>query len=123
MQAFVHGESIESNIVMVAVLDPVKVKEWAAENFKDVNIETENLEDDQYMGSLELKKLVIEDMKRLADMNKLTGLERIKDPKWLTMTLKPFTMENDLITPTQKLKRNKAKEIYATEIAKMYGKH
>jgi long-chain acyl-CoA synthetase len=108
---------------MVAVLDPVKVKEWAAENFKDVNIETENLEDDQYMGSLELKKLVIEDMKRLADMNKLTGLERIKDPKWLTMTLKPFTMENDLITPTQKLKRNKAKEIYATEIAKMYGKH
>lgn len=87
MQAFVHGESIESNIVMVAVLDPVKVKEWAAETHKGINLETENLEDSKYMESAELKKLVIEDMKRLADMNKLTGLERIRDPKCLTLTL------------------------------------
>lgn len=107
---------------MVAVLDPVKVKEWIAETQKGINLETENIEDDKYMGSAELKKLVIDDMKRLADVNKLTGLERIKDPKWITLTTQPFTMENDLITPTQKLKRNKAKEIFATQIAKMYGK-
>jgi len=44
---------------------------------------------------------------RLAKENNFTSLEKPKD---LIIQLDPFTVENDILTPTFKLKRNIAKE-------------
>lgn len=48
----------------------------------------------------------------------LTSLERIKK---VFLTPEPFTQQNDLITPTFKIKRNIAKKVFLEEINKMYA--
>ena len=48
-------------------------------------------------------------MDKAAKDNHLTGLEKIKK---VFCTLETFTVQNDLMTPTFKLKRNNAKKIY-----------
>ena len=47
----------------------------------------------------------------------LTSLEKVKK---FHMTMTAFTVENDLITPTFKIKRNNAKKIFINELNKMY---
>lgn len=57
-----------------------------------------------------MKKDVLADMDRLAKANNFSGLEKIKQ---VHLTMDPFTIENDLLTPTMKLKRNIAKKVFA----------
>ena len=41
-------------------------------------------------------------------------------PKKLFISSNEFTVENNALTPTQKLKRKEAKEVYIKEIKEMY---
>jgi long-chain acyl-CoA synthetase len=62
---------------------------------------------------------VLSDLNRLAVENKFSGLEKLKQ---IHLTLDPFTIENDTLTPTMKIKRNIAKKFFEKEIAEMYAK-
>ena len=53
-----------------------------------------------------------------AKENALTSLEKIKK---VHLTMTPFTVENDLITPTFKIKRNIAKKYFEAQIEQMYA--
>jgi len=57
----------------------------------------------------EFKKVVIDDLEQLGKSNKLSSLEKPKD---VIMTAEPFSIENNILTPTFKLKRNVARDIY-----------
>jgi long-chain acyl-CoA synthetase len=48
----------------------------------------------------------------------LTTLER---PKKIHLTGAPFSIENDILTPTLKLKRHAAKKFYQEQIDKLYA--
>ena len=48
----------------------------------------------------------------------LNGLEKIKK---VHLTSTPWTVENDLITPTFKIKRNIAKKTFLEQIEAMYA--
>ena len=54
----------------------------------------------------------------LANANKFNSLER---PKQMTLLLEPFTIEDGILTPTMKLKRNIAKERFSKQILDMYN--
>jgi len=41
----------------------------------------------------------------------------------VTLTLEPWTIDNGLLTPTMKTKRNRVLEHYAAEVKKMYQEH
>ena len=56
-------------------------------------------------------------MNRLSTENKLSGLEKPKD---IWLTLDAFSIENNMLTPTFKLKRNIGREVYRAQIDKMY---
>lgn len=56
-----------------------------------------------------MEKDLLADMDKLAKANNFSGLEKIKK---VHLTLDPFTIENDLLTPTMKLKRNIAKKYF-----------
>jgi len=56
-------------------------------------------------------------MQRLALENKLTGLEKPKD---VYFTLTSFSVENNILTPTFKLKRNIARDVFKPQIDAMY---
>ena len=58
----------------------------------------------------------MDDMTALAQANKFNSLEK---PKCLKLLKDPWT-ENDLLTPTMKMKRNLAKARYEKEILEMY---
>ena len=48
----------------------------------------------------------------------LNSLERIKA---VYLTPEAFTVENDIITPTFKIKRNIAKKVFAEKITQLYA--
>ena len=59
------------------------------------------------------------DLIALATKNKLSSLEKPKD---IFLTTEEFSIENDLLTPTFKLKRNVAAKAYQEQIDAMYKK-
>ena len=64
------------------------------------------------------KKLVMLELERLAKENKLSGLEKPKD---ICFTLEAFSVDNNILTPTFKLKRNIAREVFKPQIDAMYS--
>ena len=66
----------------------------------------------------DFKRAVADNLEELGKANKLSSLEKPKDVYIKTV---PFSVENDLLTPTFKLKRNKAKDFYKTQIDAMYA--
>jgi long-chain acyl-CoA synthetase len=55
---------------------------------------------------------------KLATENKLNSLEK---PKQIQLLLDPWTVDNDFLTPTFKMKRNIAKIKLQEDITRMYG--
>jgi len=65
------------------------------------------------------KEELMSEILSLCKEHKLSGLERPKD---ISLSAEPMTIENNLITPTFKLKRNVAKVHYKAQIDAMYDK-
>jgi len=65
----------------------------------------------------EYKKVVFDDLEQLGRANKLSSLEKPKD---IILTTEPFSIENNMLTPTFKLKRNIGREVYKNQIDAMY---
>ena len=105
----VCGDSLKNCTVAIIAPDMEQVKIWAAANGK---------EQESIFTDSEFKKEVMEDMNQLAVHNKLSGLEK---PKEISFTSDPFSVENGILTPTMKLKRNIGKKIYQEQIDKMYN--
>ncbi|KAM7257648.1 hypothetical protein ACFE04_013389 [Oxalis oulophora] len=63
------------------------------------------------------KAAVFADMDAIGKEAQLRGFEFAKA---VTLVLEPFTLENDLLTPTFKIKRPQAKEYFANAISDMY---
>lgn len=71
------------------------------------------------LANEEFNKAVIEDMNSIAAKNKLSGLEKLKQ---ILIIEKPFTIEDDIMTPSMKLKRNVAKKVFEKEIKELYSR-
>lgn len=65
----------------------------------------------------DFKKLILEEINRLTKEKKLSSLEKPKD---IFISKDGFTIENNLLTPTFKLKRNIAREYFRGQIDEMY---
>jgi len=99
----VYGDSLQSWLVAICVIDGGPVKKWADE--KGISCErSEDLSENK-----DLKKAILDDLLEIAKANKFSGLEKIKK---IHITKDPFTIENDVLTPTLKIKRNIAKKVY-----------
>jgi len=59
----------------------------------------------------------MDDMASLGTKKNLSSLEK---PKEIFLTTEPFSIENGILTPTMKLKRNIGRKIYEEQIEKMY---
>ena len=81
---------------------PEKVAEWAKANGKE--------EKDAYTDE-GFKAQVLDSIKEIGKKNKLSSLEIPKD---VNLSEEPFSVENNLITPTFKMKRHVAKTHFKT---------
>jgi long-chain acyl-CoA synthetase len=79
--------------------------------------ESHSISQEEALNSNELKHQIIKDMDAKAKEYGLNSLEKVKA---LHLTAEPFSIENDIITPTFKIKRNIAKKVFKAYIDKMY---
>jgi len=98
-QVWIYGDSLRDFICIIAVVSPPKVKKWAASLDKPLEGVSEALK------TKALKDEIYADLMALATASKLNSLEK---PKNMLLLEEPFSVENDLLTPTMKLKRNVA---------------
>lgn len=105
-QSFVYGDSLQHCLVAIVYPKPA-----AVEKFKHDNPGVDYLQNDNF------KKAILADMVKLADAHHCSSLEK---PKAIHLVADGFSVENDLLTPTFKLKRNIAKNVFTEQINKMY---
>jgi long-chain acyl-CoA synthetase len=109
-QCFIYGDSLKSSLVSVIVPDVDVVTEWAKKTgSKDTFAEL--------CASTELKKIIGDSMREVATAAKLGGFEQARS---FILEATPFSVENDLLTPTFKLKRQEAFKKYKSVIDTMY---
>lgn len=97
LQNWIYGDSLKDHLICFIVVNPENVQKWAKEHDKEFN--------NDLMKDNELIQLIYSDLLRLANEKKLNGLEK---PKQLMLFKDPWT-DQDLLTPTMKMKRNVAK--------------
>eukprot|EP00347_Sterkiella_histriomuscorum_P005970 403354567 len=108
-QIFVYGDSLQHFLVAIIVPDHDQVRKFAEEN----GIEQQGVYQNQ-----EFKEQVIAQMMDKAKEYNLSSLEKIKK---IHLHPTPFTVDNDLITPTFKIKRNVAKKVFQEQLDKLYA--
>ncbi len=115
LQVFVHGESVESTLVAIVVPKKSACVEFL--NGKGVDCTEEDVE--KHFKNEDLIKDVLNDMSVNGKKNDFKGFEIIKK---CYLSNEPFSVDNGMLTPTMKLKRNEAKQKYTKEIQAMYAK-
>ncbi|CAF1508780.1 unnamed protein product [Adineta ricciae] len=109
-QVFVYGNGYKSFTVAVLVPDADVLEKYAREN----NISGDTAE---LCKKKEIKELIFNDIKRLEKSNSLKGFEMAKD---IYLHSEPFSVENNLLTPTMKTKRPELGKYFEKEIEEMY---
>lgn len=113
-QAFVYGDSLKSELVAIVVPDAEAVHDWAR---------AEGLPADLTFPELcrqpLLKETILDEIEL---QSKRAGLHGFEIPKAVYLESEAFTGANDLLTPTQKLKRMQARDRYAAIIQELYAK-
>jgi len=113
-QIWVYGDSLRDYIISFIVIDPAQSKKWCVAN----GVEWNNEDATPILTDPKFKQAVLDDFNKLAAGAKLSSLEK---PKNLTLLLSPWTEQNDMLTPTQKLKRNIATLKLKEDIDRMYN--
>ena len=110
-----HGDSFQTYLVGIIVPDEEPTRTWAKQHLSP---EEAAAPFSTLCKNDKLKSEIMSEIKRLSKKNGLQGFETVKG-----VYLEPniFTAENDLVTPTFKLKRPQLRDYYADEIAKLYA--
>ncbi|KAI9203595.1 uncharacterized protein BJ171DRAFT_137214 [Polychytrium aggregatum] len=128
-QIFIHGDSLQSELVCIVVPSPDQAVKFAIE--KGYLPKSTPIPEAIAQGQAELpeqlkalvanekfKQDVLNDITSLAKINKLAGFET---PKAIFLDTEVMTIDNNLLTPTLKLKRDTARDKYQKQIEEMYA--
>ena len=75
----------------------------------ELNLYEEGKDLKEVLNHKEMHKAILNKFLELAKHNKLSGLEKIKK---IFVSSEPWTIDNDILTPTMKIKRNIAKNVF-----------
>ena len=113
-QIFIYGDSLQSYLIAVIYPKSHDVIEFLKK--KDENVSKENYKN--YFDDQELKTDIIKELDKYGRKNGLKGFEL---PKKIHLCKEPFSVENQIVTPTMKIRRHIAKKYFEQEIKKLYG--
>ncbi|KAH9512975.1 Long-chain-fatty-acid--CoA ligase 5 [Bulinus truncatus] len=111
-QVYVHGDSLQAFLVGIIVPDPDTLPQLC--NKLGINGTTKEL-----VQNPVLKEAIMKDLVHLGKQQGLTSLELVKD---IYLHSELFSVENGLLTPTFKTKRQDVQKYFAKEIEHMYYK-
>lgn len=110
-----HGDSLQSSLVAVVVPDPETLA--AIVQAKLPQVHAKKLSFAELCKAPEVVALVLGQMTKVGKKAELRGFEQAKA---LYLESEPFAVENDLLTPTFKVKRPQAKKHYEAKITELY---
>ncbi|KAJ8592807.1 acetyl-CoA synthetase-like protein [Rhizopogon salebrosus TDB-379] len=118
LQIFVHGDSLQSYLVAVVVPDPVALAPLVSTILgeKVTSDNTPALE--KAIKDPRVVARVLAVLNKEAKKNRLAGFEVVKR---VHVSLNPFSIEDNTLTPTLKLRRKDAFAKYATELQALYA--
>ncbi|KAJ5238711.1 hypothetical protein N7468_003330 [Penicillium chermesinum] len=117
-QGYIHGDSLQTFLVGIFGVAPDSFAPWASKVLgrtiepTDLEAIKTAAEDDK------IRRAVLRDLARVAKKHKLAGYERVRN---VALRLEPFTIENNLLTPTLKLKRPPTTKMYRTLLDQLYA--
>ncbi|XP_003390218.1 PREDICTED: long-chain-fatty-acid--CoA ligase 5-like [Amphimedon queenslandica] len=112
-QMFLYGDSLRSSCVAIVVPDEEVLTQWAGEHDKGGKSFEELCTDE------DIKKMIFDDLQSVARKENLNSLEI---PKAIELISEAFSVENDLQTPTFKIKRPAVKQRYKEVFDELYSK-
>lgn len=107
-QMYVHGNSMADYLVGLVVLDEDSIKLWSNEN-KSVAPSIEK--------NSKLWRAVFDDLIQIGQLQHLMPYEQVKT---IAILNEPFTMENDMFTPTFKIRRKAVEKKYKQLLEDLY---
>lgn len=120
-QVFVYGDSFQSYLVAVVIPDEEVIRgSWAKTQEEDNQLASGALSKssfDQLCKNKLLKDDIMADIKKLSKSNGLHGFETVRA---IHIGSEPFSVENGLLTPTFKMKRQQLKDRYESVIDALY---
>lgn len=114
-QIYLHGDSLQSSLVAIVVPDPDTLASIVQAKLPQVH--AKKLSFPELCKAPEVVALVLDQMTKVGKKAELRGFEQAKA---LYLESEPFAVENDLLTPTFKVKRPQAKKHYEAKIAELY---
>ncbi|KAK8799732.1 hypothetical protein WA158_006280 [Blastocystis sp. Blastoise] len=116
-QCYIYGDSTRDSLVGIVVPEEYTIKKWWKElHNNDTQVSSYTYE--QICKEQETKDLLLNEMKSLHKQNALRGFERVIN---IYVDSNPWTDQNNMLTPTFKLKRNIAKQKYQDIINSLYS--
>ncbi|KAJ1570042.1 hypothetical protein HK096_004701 [Nowakowskiella sp. JEL0078] len=125
-QIYVHGDSLQSELVAIVIPDfevavpEAKIKGWIPLSVPDVPAGAlpELAVREKITQNPDFHKIVVDELEKMCRSAKLQGFEMIKA---LRFDVELFSIENGLLTPTFKIKRTDVQAKYRSLIDEMYA--
>jgi long-chain acyl-CoA synthetase len=130
-QCYVHGDSLQNYLVAIIVPDEMVAQTWwdnkqtnrdSSNNIISETNDSTNTNDPYTLRKVchdkEFYQIILTDIHHLSKINHLNKLEIIQN---IYLSSEPFTVENNLLTPTFKLKRQQVHEYYKDMIQQLYN--
>ena len=115
-QIFIYGDSLQNYLVGILVPKSKDVIEFLKKKGIE-NVSKENYKD--YFEDEDLIKDILNEINDFSRHNDIKGFEIIKK---VYLSKEAFTIDNNLLTTTLKIRRHVAQNHFLKEIEKMYGK-
>ncbi|PNP41074.1 AMP-binding enzyme [Trichoderma gamsii] len=115
--AYVHGDAKESTLVGVFGIDLENFPPWASKILGETVTADDRAALKTVANHPKVKQEFLKVLNKIAQKQKFNSFERVRN---VYLDIEPFSIENELFTPTLKLKRPQTAKAFRTQIDKMY---
>ncbi|KAL6708264.1 medium-chain fatty acid-CoA ligase faa2 [Coniothyrium glycines] len=115
--AYVHGDSHQSFLVAIFGVAPDQFAPFASRVLGEKIGESDIAKLKEAAKSKKVEKAVLKELDKVGKKNKFNSYERVKSVR---LFLEPFTIENQLLTPTLKLKRPQTAKAFRQHLDDCY---
>lgn len=116
-QGFVHGDSLQTSLVAIFGIQPDIFAPYASKILGTTISPTDIQSIKQACADEKVRAAVAKDLDKIGRKNKFAGYERVKA---FELAVEPFTIENEVLTPTLKLKRPVAAKMFRGLLDRLY---